>query len=87
LVWTYSTLGGYQSYESAEENLKKVTYMYPQLLFPHFLLAKLYHSTGFKAKAISELQFIIEFKPKIQSKEVRMIKRDSRRFLDHILSK
>ena len=81
---TYMDLG---NYEEAEENLKKVTYMYPQLLYPHFLLAQLYHRTGFISKVVSELQFIIEAEPKIQSDDVRAIKRDARRFLDFIFSR
>jgi len=75
------TLMDMGNYEEAEENLRKVTYMYPQLLYPHFLLAQLYHRTGFVSRAVSELQYILEVNPKILSDDVRAIKRDARRYL------
>jgi len=72
------------NYEEAEDNLRKVTYMYPQLLYPHFLLAQLYHRTGFISRAVSELQYILDVNPKILSNDVRAIKRDTRRYLYHL---
>lgn len=71
-------------YTKAEDNLKTVTYMYPQLLSPHLLLAKLYQLAGYQSKAISELEFIISAEPKIISDEVRAIKRDAMRMLNGI---
>ena len=68
-------------YAKAEENLKTVTYMYPQLLSPHLLLAKLYQVAGYQSKAVSELQFIIEAEPKIMSEEVITVKKDAQRML------
>ena len=72
------------NYEEAEENWKNVTYMYPQLLYPHFLLAQLYHRTGFVSRAVSELQYILEVNPKILSDDVRVIKRDAQRYLSYL---
>jgi len=75
---THMDLG---NYEEAEENLKNVTYMYPQLLYPHFLLAQLYHRTAYISRAVSELHYILEENPKILSDDVRAIKRDAERYL------
>jgi|GEM_PF-7133973 len=55
--------------------------MYPHLLSPHLLLAKLYHLAGYHSKAISELEFIISAEPKIISNEVHAIKSDAMRML------
>ncbi|RKY53407.1 MAG: hypothetical protein DRP89_06265 [Candidatus Neomarinimicrobiota bacterium] len=75
-------------YFKAEECFKRLNQMYPQLLLPHLWLAEMYYyKLGSTEKAISELKFIIKAEPKIQSDDVRAIKRDARRFLAHILSK
>lgn len=68
-------------YAKAEECLKTVTYMFPQVLSPHLLLAQLYHRAGLVTKAVSELQFIIEAEPKIMSEEVMTVKQDAQRML------
>lgn len=73
-------------YSQAEANFKKVTEMFPDHLYPHFLLAQLYHHSGHLSRSISELQFIIEYDPKITSEDVRAIKRDAHRFLATIIS-
>ena len=71
-------------YQKAEENFKTVTYMYPQLLSPHLLLAQLYRKTGYHSLAVSELEFIIASEPKILSDEVLSIKRDARQYLNYL---
>jgi len=68
-------------YTKSEECLKTVTYMFPQVLSPHLLLAQLYYRAGFISKAVSELQFIIEAEPKIMSEEVITVKQDAQRML------
>ena len=73
-----------REYQKAEENLKTVTYMYPQLLSPHILLAKLYHTVGFNSKAVGELEYVLSAEPKIISDEVMAIKRDAKRMLSAI---
>ncbi len=72
-------------YQKAEENIKTVTYMYPQLLSPHLLLARLYQKTGFHSLAVSELEFIIASDPKILSDEVLAIKRDARQYFNYLI--
>jgi len=71
-------------YQKAEENFKTVTYMYPQLLSPHLLLAQLYQKTGYHSLAVSELEFIISSEPKIISDEVKAIKQDAKRYLQYL---
>ncbi|MGC9365381.1 MAG: O-antigen ligase family protein [Fidelibacterota bacterium] len=85
----YLTLGhAYRisgEYQKAEENFKKVTRMYPQMLLPHLWLAQMYHEMGKRDKSIQELQLIIDSKPKIVSDDVIAIKHDAERFLRIIL--
>ena len=69
-------------YQKVEENFKTVTYMYPQLLSPHILLAQLYHTVGFNSKAVGELEYVLSAEPKIISDEVMAIKR----YAQHMLS-
>lgn len=68
-------------YELAEHYLRETTYMFPQMLYPHFLLAQLYDRTGYVIRAISELQYIIEAEPRIMSEQVKTIKQDAARII------
>jgi len=61
--------------------------MFPQMLYPHFLLAQLYDRTGYLIKSMSELQYIIEAEPRIMSEEVRIIKNDAARIVKILESK
>ncbi|MGC9363312.1 MAG: O-antigen ligase family protein [Fidelibacterota bacterium] len=74
-------------FELAEHYLRQTTYMFPQMLYPHFLLAQMYDRSGFLIKSMSELQYIIEAEPRIMSEEVRTIKRDAARVIKIIESK
>ena len=75
------------NFELAERYLRQTTYMFPQMLYPHFLLAQLYDRTGYLIKSMSELQYIIEAEPKIMSEQVKTIKRDAARVIKIIESK
>jgi len=68
-------------FELAEHYLRRTTYMFPQMLYPHFLLAQLYDRTGYVIRAISELQYIIEAEPRIMSEQVKTIKQDAARII------
>lgn len=68
-------------FELAEHYLRETTYIFPQMLYPHFLLAQLYDRTGYVIKAISELQYIIEAEPWIMSEQVKTIKQDAARII------
>jgi len=74
-------------FELAEHYLRQTTYMFPQMLYPHFLLAQLYDRTGYLIKSMSELQYIIEAEPRIMSEQVKTIKRDAARIIKIIESK
>jgi len=75
------------NFELAERYLRQTTYMFPQMLYPHFLLAQLYDRTGYLIKSMSELQYIIEAEPRIMSEQVKTIKRDAARIIKIIESK
>lgn len=74
-----------ENYTRAEDHLITVTEMFPQLLYPHLLLAELYHKTGYLSKAISELRFILESEPKIISDDVMTIKQNALQYLNLLL--
>ena len=76
---------GTENYTRAEDYLITVTEMFPQLLYPHLLLAELYHKTGYLSKAISELRFILESEPKIISDDVMTIKQNALQYLNQLL--
>ena len=75
------------NFELAEYYLKQTTYMFPQMLYPHYLLAQLYDRSGYLIKSMSELQYIIEAEPRIMSEQVKTIKRDAARIIKIIEGK
>ncbi len=75
------------NFELAEHYLRQTTYMFPQMLYPHYLLAQLYDRSGYLIKSMSELQYIIEAEPLIMSEQVITIKRDAARIIKIIEGK
>ncbi|NOX89696.1 MAG: hypothetical protein GXO77_11765 [Calditrichaeota bacterium] len=74
----YIALGtGYQKlgkFRLAIKNYRIAGYMMPQQLYPHYLLAKLYHKIRDKERAKSEAKIIINKPIKIDSPAARQIK-------------
>jgi O-antigen ligase len=68
----YNVMGkNYQSllqYEHAEQSFKKAANLVPNRLYPHYLLAKLYHEMGLLEKAESEANIVLTKPPKVDSK-------------------
>jgi hypothetical protein len=59
-----------KEYAQAEQCLKKSANLVPNRLYPHYLLAKLYHEMGLKDKAEAETNIVLTKTPKVESKAV-----------------
>jgi tetratricopeptide (TPR) repeat protein len=71
----YNIMGkNYQAlkqYELAEQCFTKAANLVPNRLYPHYLLAKLYHEMGQKEKAEAETNIVLTKQPKIESMAVK----------------
>jgi tetratricopeptide (TPR) repeat protein len=76
----YNIMGkNYQAqkrYELAEQNFRKTTNLVPNLLYPHYLLAKLYHEMGLKDKAESETNIVLTKPPKVESIALKKMRKE-----------
>jgi tetratricopeptide (TPR) repeat protein len=79
----YNIMGkNYQAllqYELAEQNFKKASNLVPNRLYPHYLLAKLYHEMRLREKAESETNIVLTKKPKVDSKAVEEMRDELKR--------
>ncbi len=84
----YIALGnGYEKsgrFQKAIKNYQIAGYMMPHQLYPHYLLAKLYHKIKNDKKAISEAQIIINKPIKIDSPAARQMKEKMHVLLDKL---
>jgi hypothetical protein len=48
----------------------------PNRLYPHYLLAKLYHEMGWKDKAEAETNIVLTKPPKVESKAVEEMREE-----------
>jgi tetratricopeptide (TPR) repeat protein len=65
-----------KQYEQAEQSFKKAINLVPNRLYPHYLLAKLYHETGQKDKMESEINIVLTKPPKIESMAVKEMREE-----------
>jgi tetratricopeptide (TPR) repeat protein len=65
-----------KQYELAEQCLKKSINLVPNRLYPHYLLAKLYHETGQKVKMESEINIVMTKPPKVESMAVKEMREE-----------
>jgi hypothetical protein len=65
-----------KQYELAEQCLKKSINLVPNRLYPHYLLAKLYHEMGLKDKAEAETNIVFTQPPKVESMAVEEMKNE-----------
>jgi tetratricopeptide (TPR) repeat protein len=76
----YNIMGkNYQSlkeYELAEQNFNKAINLVPNRLYPHYLLAKLYHEMGLNDKAESETNIVLTKPPKVESMAVKEMRNE-----------
>ena len=72
---------GLGNYSEAEKNYKITIGMYPNLLFPKYLLSEMYFESSQYQKAEGILNDIISSNPKIQNQDTRVIKVASQNLL------
>jgi tetratricopeptide (TPR) repeat protein len=76
----YNVIGkNYQAlkeYELAEQSFRKAANLVPNRLYPHYLLAKLYHEMGLTDKAESETNIVLTKPPKVESMAVEEMRRE-----------
>ncbi|MDR2384506.1 MAG: O-antigen ligase family protein [Tannerella sp.] len=65
-----------KEYELAEQSLKKAANLVPNRLYPHYLLAKLYHETGLKEKAQMEVNIVLTKPPKVESMAIEEMREE-----------
>jgi tetratricopeptide (TPR) repeat protein len=65
-----------KEYRLAEQSFKKSANLVPSRLYPHYLLAKLYHEMGLKDKAEAETNIVMTNTPKVESKAVEEMREE-----------
>ncbi|MDR0420665.1 MAG: O-antigen ligase family protein [Prevotellaceae bacterium] len=65
-----------KKYGLAEQCLKKAANIAPNRLYPHYLLAKLYHEMGLAKKMEKEINIVLTTTPKIDSKAIEEMKEE-----------
>jgi tetratricopeptide (TPR) repeat protein len=65
-----------KEYELAEQSFKRAINLVPNRLYPHYLLAKLYHEMGLKDKAESEINIVLTKPPKVESMAVEEMREE-----------
>jgi O-antigen ligase len=63
-------------YELAEQNFRKAANLVPNLLYPHYFLAKLYHEMGLKEKMEAEINIVLTKPPKVESMAVKKMREE-----------
>jgi len=71
--------------EEAIVNFEKASYLIPNRFYPKYRLVPLYYLTGDKEKAVSMAFEILEMDVKVESEEVKRMKKEIKEFLDNIL--
>ncbi|MDR1338746.1 MAG: hypothetical protein LBK58_01605 [Prevotellaceae bacterium] len=65
-----------KQYEQAEQSFTKAINLVPNRLYPHYLLAKLYHEMGLKDKMESEINIVMTKPPKMESMAVKEMREE-----------
>jgi hypothetical protein len=65
-----------KQYELAEQCFRKAANLIPNRLYPHYLLAKLYHEMGEKDKMESEINIVLTKPPKVESMAVEEMREE-----------
>jgi tetratricopeptide (TPR) repeat protein len=65
-----------KEYKLAEQNFVKAANIVPNRLYPHYMLAKLYHEMGLKDMAEMEINIVLTKSPKVESVEVEEMRRE-----------
>jgi O-antigen ligase len=70
-----------KKHELAEQSFRKAANLVPNRLYPHYLLAKLYHEMGLKDKMEQEINIVMTKPPKVESKAVEEMREELKTFL------
>jgi O-antigen ligase len=73
-----------RDYRLAEKNYQTVIAMFPNLLFPRYLLGKMYYESGQIEKAESILESILYINPRVYNKDTEAIKSAAEELLNVI---
>jgi hypothetical protein len=65
-----------KQYELAEQSFRKAANIVPYLLYPHYMLAKLYHETEEKDKMESEINIVMTKPPKVESMAIEEMREE-----------
>jgi uncharacterized protein (UPF0333 family) len=65
-----------KQYEQAEQCYRKAVNLVSHRLYPHYLLAKLYHETGQKDKMEAEINIVLTKPPKVESMAVKEMREE-----------
>jgi O-antigen ligase len=65
-----------KEYKQAEQCFTKALNLVPNRLYPHYLLAKLYHEMGLSDKAETEANIVLTKKPKVDSRAVKEMREE-----------
>ncbi|MDR0603600.1 MAG: O-antigen ligase family protein [Bacteroidales bacterium] len=65
-----------KQYALAEQSFRKASNLVPNRLYPHYLLAKLYHEMGLKDKAEAETNIVMTKPPKVESRAVKEMREE-----------
>jgi tetratricopeptide (TPR) repeat protein len=65
-----------KDYEQAEQSFNKAANLVPNRLYPHYLLAKLYHEMGLADKAEQETNIVLAKPPKVESMAVKEMREE-----------
>ena len=70
-------------YKKAEKYLLRSTHRLPERIYPHYLLVKLYAEPEFfdRIKFVSEAEYVLNAKPKVNSTAIREIKQEVNKIL------
>jgi tetratricopeptide (TPR) repeat protein len=71
-----------KEYERAEQNFRKAANLVPNRLYPHYLLAKLYHEMRLKDKMEQEINIVMTKTPKVESMAVEEMREELKTFLN-----
>lgn len=77
----YQTL---RQYDLSEYWLTKASHMGPNLLYPHYLLAKMYRVSGQNEKALAKARYVIGKKPKVVSTATNEMKEEMQQLIKEI---
>lgn len=69
-------------FANAEKSFIESSYMVPNRIYPHYLLAKLYLEAGDSAQAFAKARFVLDLEPKVTSPATDEIKQEIKKIIN-----